>query len=126
MPNFESQSVILRESECTDNNVTIFPESMYGGNNFASDPSLQDLLVEKAAFQDVEMDCCDYKDSVDTIVYEDSSTIIELKNASYAPSLIYGASLEVGVVSASTGSKNQNSQQNRNCRKSQFIDKVIK
>lgn len=125
MPSFESQSVILHEAECTDNNVTIFPGSTYNEDNFASEPTLHDLLSQKTLYGDGVLDDPDYKENVDTILYEDSSSIIELKNASYTPSLIYGAALGDGEISYSTGYKNQNSQQYKSCRKSQFIDKVI-
>lgn len=124
MPNFDSQSVILHESECTDNNVTIFPESMYSDGNFLSEPTLHDLLSHKAIYGESIIDSCDYKDNGDTILYEDSSSIIELKNASYAPSLIYGALGDESMSYSNSGSKNHNSQSNRNYRKSQYMDKV--
>lgn len=124
MPNFESQSVILHQSECIDNNVAIFPDSMYTDSSFASEPTLHDLLSQKAIFGDANADNCDFKENVDTILYEDSSSIIELKNASYTPSLIYGASLgdESSSYSSNSGSKSDGSQ-SRTCKRSQYIDK---
>lgn len=125
IPNFESQSVILHQSECTDNNVTIFPGSMYSGGNFASEPTLHDLLSQKAFYADGILDVIDYKESVDTIFYEDSSSIIELKNASIAPSLMYCAALGDGAVTCSADSRKHNSQQSRSYGKRKIVEKVI-
>ncbi|XP_035214983.1 LOW QUALITY PROTEIN: histone-lysine N-methyltransferase trithorax-like [Stegodyphus dumicola] len=126
MQSIVSEPVILQESECTDDNVVtnpIFEESIYNGDNFIVDTSLQDLvcdslssdIAQERIFMDgsVEMDSTLYSETGDTILYEDSSSIIELKNASFAPSLMYGAALEGNedTVSYSGGSKNQNSRQ---------------
>ncbi|KFM65360.1 Histone-lysine N-methyltransferase MLL, partial [Stegodyphus mimosarum] len=127
MQSIVSEPVILQESECTDDNVVtnpIFEESIYNGDNFIVDTSLPDLvcdslsseIAQERIFMDgsVEMDSTLYSETGDTILYEDSSSIIELKNASFAPSLMYGAALdgnEDTVSYSNGGSKNQNSRQ---------------
>lgn len=65
-----------------------------------------------------------YKDAGDdTILFENSSSLIELKNASYAPSLLYGAAgdQEDSVSYTSNAeSKSQNSRQSNSSRKPQY------
>ncbi|GBL83584.1 Histone-lysine N-methyltransferase 2A [Araneus ventricosus] len=125
MQNIISEPVILQESECTDNNVVtnpIFQEQGFNGEHYMISHSLQELVSnslaspqQKLLYSNQLLDGPMYRETGDTILYEDSSSIIELKNASYAPSLYYGASRgdneESVSYSSHTGSKNQNSRQ---------------
>ncbi|GIY02386.1 hypothetical protein CEXT_389471 [Caerostris extrusa] len=126
MQSIVSEPVILQESECTDNNIvtnTIFQELGFNGESYSSSsPSLHELVTSSFAspqqrmlYSNQVIDGPLYKETGDTIFYDDSSSIIELKNASFAPSLIYGASIgdtdDSVSYSSNTGSKNQNSRQ---------------
>ncbi|KAF8774197.1 Histone-lysine N-methyltransferase 2A like protein [Argiope bruennichi] len=135
MQNIISEPVILQESECTDNNVVtnpIFQEQGFNGEHYMISHSLQELVSnslpspqQKLLYSNQLLEGPMYKETGDTIFYEDSSSIIELKNASYAPSLYYGATHgdndETVSYSSYTGSKNQNSRQsNSDSRRSHY------
>ncbi|XP_054717366.1 uncharacterized protein LOC129226762 [Uloborus diversus] len=133
MHSIDSESVILQESECIDNNVVtnpLFPDSVYDENDFSSD--LDEALLEEFAIShaedigSVENESV-YRENDDTILYEETSSIIELKNASFAPSLMYSASLDESQSNVSTstytGSKNQNSKQSGSGYKKSFYNK---
>ncbi|KAG8190119.1 hypothetical protein JTE90_026689 [Oedothorax gibbosus] len=113
--------VILQESECMDNNVvtnTHFQEqdldetlSCSSFKDMASSalPPSKIFYGEPLSYDNV----C--RGEGDTILFEDSSSLIELKNASFGPSLLYGGAGEQEdsvSCSSNSGSKGQGSGKN--------------